>query len=284
MSLTKEIWIAGIKENPVPDHSFINASVDLSMHVDNNKLHLAEAGVEPDVYEDYFSGNENELPTQAITDIPSEVVLKTYSTAQTRHRRLQEVELQYNKRASIINRHKVSLEKNMGKRAAHAFSPIQSNTFNEVKVLGANDSIIDAIIDLQAFYVKQDKTEGLHICLTPDHMAKIRKEDKLLYKEILKGEKLYGFTVHQYSKNPYYTSAGVRIPYGSAPGGSDKQASFTWDETEVFRCFGDVEFFETLDHPGLQADVISFAQRALVGQIRASAPKYGGAIIVTDAI
>ncbi|OWP84223.1 hypothetical protein BWK59_06430 [Flavobacterium davisii] len=279
MALTKEIWVADIKENPIPDNSFINASTDMSIHVDNNKLHLAEAGVEPAVYEDYFTGNETELPTQAITDIPSEVVLKTYSTAQTRHRKLQEVELQYDKRGSIINRHKISLAKNIGKRAAHSWAPTQANSFNKVVILANGASVIEAIIDMQAFYAGLDKTEGLHICLTPAHMASIRKENKNLYKDILNGEKLYGFTVHQYSQNPYYSSTGVKNPFGTAPIGTDKQASFTWAEDEVFRCFGDVEVFPTLGHSGLQADIISFAQRALVGSIRASNPKYGGAIL-----
>ena len=78
--LQKEVWIAGIQENPIPNTSFVFASTDKSEYVENNKLHLAEAGIEPDVYENYFEGNENDLPLQAITDIPNEVVLKTYST------------------------------------------------------------------------------------------------------------------------------------------------------------------------------------------------------------
>ena len=147
--LQTEVWIAGIKENPVPNNSFIYQSIDLSQYVEHNKLHLAEAGVEPAVHEDYFATANNPLPVTDITDIGNEVVLHTYSTEQTRHRELQDIELSYDKRSSIIGRHRLSLEKNLGKRAAYAWAPKQDGTGNKVCNLSASDSVIDAIIDLK---------------------------------------------------------------------------------------------------------------------------------------
>lgn len=276
--LLKEVWIAGIQENPIPNTSFVFASTDKSEYVENNKLHLAEAGIDPQVYEDYFAGSETDLPLASITDIPHEVVLKTYSTERTRHRKLQEVELSYDKRSSVIQRHKNSLAKNLGARAAFAWTPAATSAFNKVTTLGAG-SFIDAVIDLEAFYAGLDKTENLHICLTPADMAKIKKENKVLYKEILKGDDLYGFKVHRYSKNPFFTSAGVKKPFGSVKEAGDLQASFTWCSDETFRCFGDTEMYETLASAASQADEVSFAQRALVGNIRSTSPKYLGAII-----
>lgn len=279
--LQKEIWVAGIKENPVPDGSFILESEDMSMYVDNNKLHLAEAGIDPAVHENYFAGNEDPLPVANIQDIPNEVVLNTYSTEQTRHRDLQEVELQYDRRTSIIRRHKNSLDLNLGKRAAFQWSPDADNAYNKIMALGADDSIIDAIIDLEAFYAANDLFDGLNICFTPEHMARIKKEDKKLYKEILDEKRMYGFKVHRYSQNPAYEKAtSAKKPFGSvfAPE-TDVKASFTWVKGEVFRCWGDVEMYHTQRDAGLQADLISFAQRALVGKIRANSPKYHGAIL-----
>lgn len=277
--LQKEVWIAGIQENPIPNTSFVFASTDKSEYVENNKLHLAEAGIEPDVYENYFEGNENDLPLQAITDIPNEVVLKTYSTARTRHRDLQEVELSYNKRMSVINRHKTSLSKNIGVRAAFAWSPNANNDFNKIMNLDANASIIDAIIDMEAFYNGLDIYDGMNICLTADHMARIKKENKNLYKEILSTNTMYGFKVFRYNKNALYTPAGVKKPFGAVKEDGDKVCSFTWVTDEVFRCFGDTEVYETLRSAASQSDEISFAQRALVGNIRATNPKYLGAIL-----
>lgn len=279
--LQKEVWVAGIKENPIPDTSFVTASTDMSEYVENNKLHLAEAGLEPAVLEDYFVGNEVDLPTATIADVPSEVVLRTYSTEQTRHRDLQEMELQYNKRLSVIARHATALAKNIGKRAAHAWAPQINDAFNKVIVLGANDKLSSAVIDMQLFYAGLDKTENLNICLTPDHMASLRKENLQLYKEIMseKGMTFYGFKVYSYSNCPLFTSAGVKRPFNATALAGDKKASFTWCSDETFRCFGDIEMYENLRDAGSQADNISYAQRALVGNIRASNSKYLGAIV-----
>lgn len=277
--LQTEVWVAGIKENPIPDNSFVFQSVDLSQYVEHNKLHLAEAGVEPTVHEDYFATSNTPLPITDIADIGNEVVLHTYSTEQTRHRDLQEIELSYDRRSSVIKRHRVSLAKNMGKRAAYAWAPEQDDAWNKVLNLSSSDSVIDAIIDLKQFMEENDILEGVNICFTPGHFARIRKEDKRLYKDILNEKQMYGIKVFQYSQNPLYTSAGVKKPFGATKENTDKRASFMWVTDEVFRCFGDVKMYPTLHDSGLQADTLSFAQRALVGVIRARTPKYLGAIL-----
>ena len=277
--LQTEVWVAGIKENPIPDNSFVFQSVDLSQYVEHNKLHLAEAGVEPAVHEDYFATANDPLPVTDIADIDNEVVLHTYSTEQTRHRDLQEIELSYDRRSSVIKRHRISLAKNMGKRAAYAWAPKQDDAWNKVLNLSSSDSVIDAIIDLKQFMEENDILEGVNICFTPEHFARIRKEDKSLHKEILNEKKIYDINVFRYSQNPLYTSAGVKKPFGATKENTDKRASFMWVTDEVFRCFGDVNMYPTLRSSGLQADTLSFAQRALVGVIRARTPKYLGAIL-----
>ncbi len=276
--LLREGWVQGIKENPIPDTSFISASVDMSEYVEYNKLHLAEAGVEPDVHENYFAGNEDPLPVQDISDIPGEVVLNTYSTSQTRHRSLQDVELQYDKKASIIRRHATSLGKNMGQKASYAWSTATNDAFNKFMNLGSTDSVIDAIADLEAFYGGLDMGgEPLNLCLSPEFKARIRKEDKVLYKDMMnakKGDIFWGFKIWHYSKNPLFTSAGAKKAFGAVAEAGDKRSSFAWATNEVFRCFGDTEMYENIKDSGLQADTLSFAQRALVGKIRAASPKY----------
>lgn len=279
VGLQTEVWIAGIKENPIPNNSFVYQSVDLSQYVEHNKLHLAEAGVEPTVHEDYFATANNPLPVANIEDIANEVVLHTYSTEQTRHNELQEIELSYDKRSSVIQRHRTSLAKNIGKRAAWAWAPQKNNEWNKVLNLSANDSILDAIIDLKSFLESKDIYDGINICLNSDHFARIRKEDKKLYKDILNEEQMYGIKVFQYNQTPLYTKNGEKKPFGATKDTEDKQSSFVWVTDEVFRCFGDVKMYPTLRDSGLQGDTISFAQRALVGVIRAKTPKFLGAIL-----
>lgn len=278
--LLTEVWIGHLQENPVPDMSFIAQSQDLSGYVVNNTLHLAEAGIEPDVHEDYFRADNGELPVQAITDIPHEVLLKIFSTSQTRHNNLLEKELSYDKRASVINRHRSAIAKNMAKRTAHAWGATTNDAHNKIMNLGANDSVIDALIDMQAFFRDLDMA-GMNIILSAEHAARIRKEDKKLYKDISseKGAEIYDFKIFYYSQTPYYNASGQKKPWGSAIESGDKKSSIIWHPDEVFRCFGDTEMYATLGHSGYQADMISFAQRALTGKIRGNAPKYFGAIL-----
>lgn len=280
--LQTEVWIADIKEQPLPDTSFITQSQDFSGYVKNNTLNLAEAGVDPDVHLNYFSQNNDELPIQDINDIPHEVLLQIWSTNQTKHNNLLEAELSYDKRASVLNRHRNALAKNMAKRTAFSWSAATNDAFNKIINLGATDSFLDAIIDMKAFMKKLDiDISTMNIILQADHEARIEKEDKKLYKEINseKGATLYGFKIFNYSQTPYYTSAGVKKPWGSTIESTDKQSSIIWSSEEVFRCTGDVEIYPTLKHSGWQSDLFSMAQRALNGKIRSNAPKYFGAIL-----
>lgn len=282
MALQKEIWEAGIKENPIHDTSFVMASTDKSEFVNNNTLHLAEAGIDPIVHEDFFAGNaEGKLPITNIDDIPHEVILKTYSTEPTRHRDLEEVELQYDKRTSIINRHRKSIAQRIGKTAAYQWTTAQNNEFNKLINFGANDSIIDGITDLRAFYMDLDVNDGLNLCLNAEHWARIKKEDKVLYKDLMamKNREYCDFTIHTYSQVPLFTAEGQKKAFGAVREVTDKRASFTWVTDEVFRCFGDVKMYEEKAKAEIQADLLSFAQRSLVGNIRANAPKYLGTII-----
>ena len=213
--LQTEVWIAGIKENPIPNNSFVFQSVDLSQYVESNKLHLAEAGVEPTVHEDYFATANNPLPVANIEDIANEVVLHTYSTEQTRHNELQEMELSYDKRSSVIQRHRTSLAKNIGKRAAWAWAPKKDDAWNKVCNLAASDSVIDAIIDIKSFLEGKDIYDGINICLNADHFARIRKEDKRLYKDIMNENQMYGIKVFRYNQTPLYTKTGEKKPFGA---------------------------------------------------------------------
>lgn len=142
--------------------------------------------------------------------------------------------------------------------------------------------MIEALIDMQAFFQDLDvDMDGMNIILTSDHLARIRKEDKKLYKEIKseKGVTLYDFKIFSYSQTPFYTQSGEKKPWGASVEQTDKKASIIWHSDEVFRCFGETEMYTTLGHSGYQADMISFAQRALTGKIRGNAPKYFGAIL-----
>lgn len=282
--LEKEVWIADLKENPVPDSSFVSASVDYSEFVENDILHLQEAGASPETRKNYFNGTSSdmELPVQIINDIPHDKALDTFSTVQTRHNNLLEIELSYNKKMSVINRHKNSLARKMGEEAAWQWAPPWHSSNNNVMQVASGASIIDAIIDMEMWFRGRGIEGQMNLCLNPVHLGLIKKEDKKLFKDMFQepGGVYNNFKLWIYSNNPIYWY-GTKQPIGTIAVPGKQDCSFAWITEEVFRSFGSVEMYETLKHSGWQADLMSFAVRAAAGPIRYSNPKNLGAILTT---
>ena len=47
MALNKQVWLKQILEGFYPDDSFLTKAVNYSEFVDNNRLHIASAGIDP---------------------------------------------------------------------------------------------------------------------------------------------------------------------------------------------------------------------------------------------
>ena len=53
MALNREVWIDQVKEGFYPDDSFLQKATDYSQFVDHNRLHIASAGIDPKVLDDW---------------------------------------------------------------------------------------------------------------------------------------------------------------------------------------------------------------------------------------
>ena len=49
MALNKEVWLNQIQEGFYPDDSFLNKLSNYDAFVENNKIHIAAAGIDPKV-------------------------------------------------------------------------------------------------------------------------------------------------------------------------------------------------------------------------------------------
>jgi hypothetical protein len=47
-----------------------------------------------------------------------------------------------------------------------------------------------------------------------------------------------GFELHRYAGNPYYTTAGAKVVWGTAPGGTDRQASVAFVKEAIAKKTG----------------------------------------------
>lgn len=275
VGIAKEIWIDQIKEGFYPDTSFLSESEDYSEFVEYNKIHLAEAGIEPEVLID---NNVFPVPIETRTDIPLEIPLKTFDTKNTVVRNIEEKESSYNKMESVVRQHRNALRKKTAVFATHAWAPSSNaaltpvlKSTGDVNKQGLKRACFEDFLELDTQFRTMDvDPDSLIAILNPTHLADLRSEDMKLYKEILKDRKLFNFKLYFSAHTPYYTVAsGAKKAFGAAIDPAfDTQASIVYCKNEVMRADGDYEVFAKYKDPEQRGDVIGFQKRFIAMPIR----------------
>lgn len=281
--LTKEIWLADLMEKFYPKTSFLSAASNMDQFVENDKINLAEAGVDPDVL---INNTSYPVAFAERTDTPYELVLDVYDTEGTVLRNAERIELAYDKRMSVLNGHKNALLQKLAQKAAHAYAPDETGDTTPV-LATTGDSTSGAImplrfadiIDLKSLYDDMDAPEDRVLVLNPRHENDLIKQDLELMKAIYSGtvDKLFGFKLYVYSKTPRFNrSTGKKVAFGAAAAPTtDTISSFAFVGSEVMKCQGTFKMFERLNDPEQKGDIINFQMRALALPKR---NKYMGAI------
>lgn len=281
MAIERELWITMIKEGLIPNTSFLSRSVDMSEFVDANKLHLAEAGVDPTVLID---NTTYPVPAAQREDIPKELLLHTFDTENTIVRNIEQKECAYNKMESVIRSHRAALTKKTSVFAAHNWCPGQNGDFTPVLVTGGalnksgvKKASFEDFLEMEMRYRQLDvDMNSLIVVLNPMHLADLKAEDGKTYKEMMSESKLFSFKVFGFNNLPYFdTTTGKKKAFGSAVTANDTQSSLVYCETEVMRAVGDTEVFAKYKDPDQRGDVLGYQQRFTAYPIRG---KYIGAI------
>jgi hypothetical protein len=281
MPVEKELWLPIIKEGMTPNTAFISRSVDLSENVDNNILHAAEEGVEPNVFID---NNVYPVPIVQRVDTPLDLPLHTFDSENTPVRNIEEKESAYGKMESVIRGHRRAIIKKTSMHAAHNWCPLQDSaltpviaTAGAVNASGVKRASFEDFLQLEAKFRALDvDMDSLVVVLNSVHLADLQAEDLKLYKQILAEKKLFSFSLFTYSKLPYFdTTAGQKKAFGSVPGANDTQASICYCDTEVWRASGETKMFVQYNDPKERGDVVGFQQRFSAYSFR---NKYIGAI------
>lgn len=276
MPLNKEIWLPEIMEGFYPDDSFLKEARDLTAFVENDKINLAEAGINPDVL---VNNTTYPVAVAERSDIPHDIELDYYDTTNTVIRNAEKAELSYDKRTSVIFGHKQALRVYFMQKAAHAYAPTADDTYTPVltctgatatngfKKLKFND-----IIDFGAKFDDIEVEEGGRILvLSTAHLADLRAEDMKLYKEILKDKEVFGFKLHKLAKKrmPIYDAlTGQKKAYGAASTANDSAASFAFHKMEVMRADGSLDMFAREKDPEQRGDIIGFQKRGIAMPMR----------------
>lgn len=286
MAIEKEIWSAVLKENFIPDTSFLSRSTNMSEFVEYDKIHLAEAGVDPKVLLDNAIFP---VPASQRPDVPLEIALHTLDTENTIVRNLEEMQSAYNKMDSVVRGHRQALRRKCAAMAAHNWAPAKTGELTPVRFAsGATNAktghqaiAFEDILRLRAWFLAHDvPLDSLVLVMNADHETDLQLEDMKLYKSMIESGKLFGISYFTTSLLPTYTEAGTKKAMGAAAIAGDMQSSLMYCDTEVMHAMGSTQVFAKYKDPGERGDVIGFQQRFTALPIRG---KYTAALVSTKA-
>ncbi len=274
VGLSKEIWLPDLMEGFYQNTSFLSRTRDMSAFVDNDKINLAEAGVNPNVL---INNTTYPIPVSQRADAHISLELDTYDTENTVIRNLEIAELSYDKRASILYGHKQALLHKFAQKAAHAYAPNANGEFTPILAASGDNNgtgvkrlTFEDVLALMVRYNDIDlPTEGRILVLSPQHEADLILQDKQLYKAVMDSKNLFGFEVFVYSKLAKFNrTTGVKVAFGAAPAATDTISSLAYQANEVMRAQGSLDMFAELKTATERGDVLGFQMRALALPIR----------------
>ena len=277
--LHKEVWINQILEGFYPNRSFLKYAKNLSGLVDNDKINLAEAGVDPNVLI-----NNSTYPIKVVqrVDNPISIELDKFETENTLVRRPEVIEYSYDQLESVIRGHRASLQAKTAEKAAHAFAPDEDGEFTPViTTSGDSDgsrkmlSYKDILSLKTKFDMAEIPIEGRYLVLSPEHVTDLLNYDIGLFKDItnLKDGKPYnfaGFNILQFSRMPKYkydSSKWKKVAF-DAEELEARTCSFAFQRDEVMMADGSLYMYITRDDPKERGTIVGFDKRFIAMPLR----------------
>lgn len=276
MALNKEVWENQIRENFYPERSFLRKVVDLTAHVNADKLHIPSAGIDPKVLI-----NNTTYPITIVEreDEDCVITLDLFETENTLVRRPETLEYSYDKLESVIGQHRSTLQASTARKAVHAFAPSEDGKYTPVisttgesyngrKRLCANDILTlkerfdDALIPLEERY----------IILSPKHVSDLLHEDLKLFKDItnLRNGEPFMFAGFGFFSFPYMPTyrAFKKVAFGENAEDGDLFASVAFYGKEGMKADGELHAYMLENDPRERGTIVGFDKRFIAMPIR----------------
>lgn len=273
-----EVWTGELVKrlNAGLKADFLNGIPDYSARVENETIHLVDVGGDPDVL---VNNTTYPIPIQDLTDGDIPIGLDKFQTKPTRVTDDQLYAISYDKFSADVERHGNAILTVKYKKAAHALAPYSHTDKTPViPTSGAADAagrkkltIADVIALKRAFDNMEVPEDGRVLVLCPDHVNDLLEQDQTFkdkYYNYTTGRLLnmFGFEVYTYINCPYYTNAGVKVPYSSTPSGTDLKGSFAFYRPRMFRAQGSTKMYysEARLNPQTQESLVNFRHYYIV--------------------
>ncbi len=208
-TLNIQKWISQLQRNFYPDTSFLNPIPNKSALVNNDKVNLQEAGVDPNVL---INNDSYPISVSKRDDNPIEIELDLFETENTLVRRPETIEYSYDQMEDVIKGHRDSLRVKTAERAAQAIAPA-ADTENTpvIPTTGADNGdglkrLLPAdIIKLKRKFDDLDIPFDMrYLVLHPNHVEELMLYDLDIFKDIVnivncQPKNFAGFNIMQFT-------------------------------------------------------------------------------------
>lgn len=304
MGIKKEVWARDIKEKLFPSNAFMSQAMDDSIYVDNNIVHLNNAGDLPvvDIDRDTFPA-----PINKLSDSEINYALKKFTTRPTHIEDIDEIEVAYNKRQSVLKRHSDQLNTTIANWMAYAWAATQGA--NIIRTTGDSRAVvvpgatgnrkelkIDDIFKAKGILDDMDVPEEGRVMLIPSYMYNdlLENEKATLLRMDFSGEAritsgeldmILGFKMYKRGKKNVVTYTNAATPVLRAPDAAPLATAnagvLIWHPDFVRRALGNVKVYADEDKPEYYGSIFSAMARA--NGRKAYADETGVVAIVEDA-
>lgn len=213
--------------------------VNYSEFVENNRLHVPAAGIDPKVLIDNTTYPRKVVERE---DEDNEIPLAKFETENTLVRRPDAIEYSYNKLESVIGQHRATLRKSVAMKAAHAYAPNTDTPETPVILTtgeltnGRRRITFEDILRLkERFDAAEIPLTDRYIILHPKHVSDLLLEDIKLFKDLTNvkdGEpfRFGGFGCYQFAQMPTYKFVSgklIKVPLKKLQRSTLHQLRFT---------------------------------------------------------
>ena len=270
----KELWTGELINKFRHDGSFMSRIPSANQYVNNDAIHLAEIGADPDVLI-----NNNTYPIDSVTRDDDDVViaLDKYDTVNTKITDDELYALPYDKEGSVLRQHREKLEEVTIEKSLHALAPLADDPESPVLQTSGEDNgsgrrrliPADVIALKKKFDMLKIPRKNRILVLCADHvedllLASESFEKNYVNKDVVTGRimNMYGFEVYEEVYNPVYdNTTGQKKAYGAAADPTnDQNASVAFYAGRSVKATGSVKMYnrKAADDPENRATTIGF--------------------------
>lgn len=279
MALQTEVWIADIQENLFFENEFLNLAQDHSAYISNKTVHIPQAGGNPTVVKNRTT---DVADIKRRTDTELTYQMDNYTTDPFLVKNVEELQISYQKRQSILGQHVATLGDTIAVETLHKWA-VTGSTTHVLRTTGTDDAMLPnstatgtrnrlTIDDLAraAAVMDIDKVpkQGRFAVIPTAMFYGLFSDKELVNQRALIGEdmikmgvvaQLFGFNIITRGEVVRYTDASANNlrTIGSADAATDCAGAICFSRFMVTQALGDIKVYLNEGEARSYGDIMS---------------------------